>query len=168
MQGPEPAVQIRVAIQEADDVLELEDEQEEAEARGAGDPARYLSPGWGSASEEEQSRGHSENRFLARDGSPLQPLHLPKLPSRLLGLTDWALRVWELGLLWDPKGSPAWAIGRRLFPPACSFKDPCKSPARWSPPRLAHLPVRVPLHCCHCPVTPKGLDESLGVVTGQE
>ncbi|XP_012584229.1 PREDICTED: la-related protein 6 isoform X2 [Condylura cristata] len=59
MPGPEAAVQIRVAIQEADDVQELEDEQEGAEARGAGDTARYLSPGWGSASEEEPSRGHS-------------------------------------------------------------------------------------------------------------
>ncbi|XP_039093749.1 la-related protein 6 isoform X2 [Hyaena hyaena] len=56
--GPEPAVQIRVAIQEAEDVEEPEDEEEGAEARGAGDPARYLSPGWGSASEEEPSRGH--------------------------------------------------------------------------------------------------------------
>uniref|UniRef100_A0A4W2ISY6 La ribonucleoprotein 6, translational regulator n=1 Tax=Bos indicus x Bos taurus TaxID=30522 RepID=A0A4W2ISY6_BOBOX len=57
--GPETAVQIRVAIQEAEDVEEPEDEEEGAEARGAGDPARYLSPGWGSASEEEPSRGHS-------------------------------------------------------------------------------------------------------------
>ncbi|XP_045305196.1 la-related protein 6 isoform X2 [Leopardus geoffroyi] len=57
--GPEPAVQIRVAIQEAEDVEEPEDEEEGTEARGAGDPARYLSPGWGSASEEEPSRGHS-------------------------------------------------------------------------------------------------------------
>uniref|UniRef100_A0A7N9ID72 La ribonucleoprotein 6, translational regulator n=1 Tax=Macaca fascicularis TaxID=9541 RepID=A0A7N9ID72_MACFA len=56
--GPETAVQIRVAIQEAEDVDELEDE-EEGETRGAGDPARYLSPGWGSASEEE-SRGHRD------------------------------------------------------------------------------------------------------------
>ncbi|XP_003121812.3 la-related protein 6 [Sus scrofa] len=56
---PETAVQIRVAIQEAEDVEELEDEEEGAEARSAGDPARYLSPGWGSASEEEPSRGHS-------------------------------------------------------------------------------------------------------------
>ncbi|PNI74118.1 LARP6 isoform 3, partial [Pan troglodytes] len=39
-------------------VDELEDEEEGAETRGAGDPARYLSPGWGSASEEEPSRGH--------------------------------------------------------------------------------------------------------------
>lgn len=30
---------------------EPEDEEGGAEARGAGDPARYLSPGWGSASE---------------------------------------------------------------------------------------------------------------------
>uniref|UniRef100_A0A8B9XW38 La ribonucleoprotein 6, translational regulator n=1 Tax=Bos mutus grunniens TaxID=30521 RepID=A0A8B9XW38_BOSMU len=57
--GPETAVQIRVAIQEAEDVEEPEDEEEGAEARGAGNPARYLSPGWGSASEEEPSRGHS-------------------------------------------------------------------------------------------------------------
>uniref|UniRef100_A0A8C6D1Z9 La ribonucleoprotein 6, translational regulator n=1 Tax=Moschus moschiferus TaxID=68415 RepID=A0A8C6D1Z9_MOSMO len=57
--GPETAVQIRVAIQEAEDVEEPEDEEEGAEAPGAGDPARYLSPGWGSASEEEPSRGHS-------------------------------------------------------------------------------------------------------------
>ncbi|XP_047593929.1 la-related protein 6 [Lutra lutra] len=57
--GPETAVQIRVAIQEAEDVEEQEDDEEGAEARGAGDPARYLSPGWGSASEEEPSRGHS-------------------------------------------------------------------------------------------------------------
>ncbi|KAK2103265.1 La- protein 6 [Saguinus oedipus] len=56
--GPETTVQIRVAIQEAEDVDELEDEEEGAETRGAGDPARYLSPGWGSASEEEPSRGH--------------------------------------------------------------------------------------------------------------
>ncbi|XP_060009260.1 la-related protein 6 [Lagenorhynchus albirostris] len=60
LSGPETAVQIRVAIQEAEDVEELEDEEEEgAEARGSGDPSRYLSPGWGSASEEEPSRGHS-------------------------------------------------------------------------------------------------------------
>lgn len=59
LSGPETAVQIRVAIQEAEDVEELEDEEEEgAEARGSGDPSRYLSPGWGSASEEEPSRGH--------------------------------------------------------------------------------------------------------------
>lgn len=57
--GPETAVQIRVAIQEAEDAEELEDEEEGAEARGAGGPARNLSPGWGSASEEEPSRGHS-------------------------------------------------------------------------------------------------------------
>lgn len=52
--GLEYAVQIRVAIQEAEDAGELEDDEE---GRGAGDPARYLSPGWGSASEEEPSRG---------------------------------------------------------------------------------------------------------------
>ncbi|XP_032325106.1 la-related protein 6 isoform X2 [Camelus dromedarius] len=57
--GPESAVQIRVAIQEAEDVEGPEDEEGGAEAQGAGDPARYLSPGWGSASEEEPSRGHS-------------------------------------------------------------------------------------------------------------
>ncbi|XP_036866123.2 la-related protein 6 [Manis javanica] len=57
--GPETAVQIRVAIQEAEDVQQPEDQEEGAEARGAGDPARYLSPGWGSASEEEPSRGPS-------------------------------------------------------------------------------------------------------------
>lgn len=56
--GPDTAVQIRVAIQEAEDAEELEDEEEGAEARGAGHPARNLSPGWGSASEEEPSRGH--------------------------------------------------------------------------------------------------------------
>ncbi|XP_075391486.1 la-related protein 6 isoform X2 [Tenrec ecaudatus] len=56
---PESAVQIRVAIQEAEDVEEPEEEEDGAEARGAGDPARYLSPGWGSASEEEAGRGHS-------------------------------------------------------------------------------------------------------------
>ncbi|XP_062945699.1 la-related protein 6 isoform X2 [Cynocephalus volans] len=56
--GPETTVQIRVAIQEAEDVEELEDEDEGPETRAAGDPARYLSPGWGSASEEEPSRGH--------------------------------------------------------------------------------------------------------------
>lgn len=55
--GPETAVQIRVAIQEAEDVQQPEDQEEGAEAQGAGDPARYLSPGWGSASEEEPSRG---------------------------------------------------------------------------------------------------------------
>lgn len=55
---PEATVQIRVAIQEPEDVEELEDEKEGAEMRGAGDPARFLSPGWGSASEEEPSRGH--------------------------------------------------------------------------------------------------------------
>ncbi|KAI5941603.1 La-related protein 6 [Manis javanica] len=57
--GPETAVQIRVAIQEAEDVQQPEDQEEGAEAQGAGDPARYLSPGWGSASEEEPSRGPS-------------------------------------------------------------------------------------------------------------
>lgn len=56
--GPETVVQIRVAIQEAEDAEELEDDEEGAEARGAGHLARYLSPGWGSASEEEPSRGH--------------------------------------------------------------------------------------------------------------
>ncbi|XP_049633856.1 la-related protein 6 isoform X2 [Suncus etruscus] len=54
--GLDYAVQIRVAIQEAEDAGELEDDEE---GRGAGDPARYLSPGWGSASEEEPSRGFS-------------------------------------------------------------------------------------------------------------
>ncbi|XP_032100557.1 la-related protein 6 isoform X2 [Sapajus apella] len=68
--GPETAVQIRVAIQEAEDVDELEDEEEGAETRGAGDPARYLSPGWGSASEEEPSRGH-RNRSSVNSGTML-------------------------------------------------------------------------------------------------
>uniref|UniRef100_A0A8C8ZJQ9 Uncharacterized protein n=1 Tax=Prolemur simus TaxID=1328070 RepID=A0A8C8ZJQ9_PROSS len=68
--GPEAAVQIRVAIQEAEDVEELEDEEEGAEARGAGDPGRYLSPGWGSASEEEPSRGH-RNRSSVNSGTTL-------------------------------------------------------------------------------------------------
>lgn len=45
--GPGPAVRIRVAIQEPE------------EDAGVGDPERYLSPGWGSASEEEPSRGPS-------------------------------------------------------------------------------------------------------------
>ncbi|XP_042553365.1 la-related protein 6 [Dipodomys spectabilis] len=53
--GPETPVQIRVAIQEAED----EDEDLGAELRDAGGRARYLSPGWGSAGEEEPSRGHS-------------------------------------------------------------------------------------------------------------
>lgn len=46
LSGPETAVQIRVAIQEAEDVEELEDEEEEegAEARGSGDPSRYNPP----------------------------------------------------------------------------------------------------------------------------
>ncbi|XP_021497207.1 la-related protein 6 isoform X2 [Meriones unguiculatus] len=57
--GPETRVQIRVAIQEAEDVEDLEEDDEGTSARPAGDPARYLSPGWGSASEEEPSRGHS-------------------------------------------------------------------------------------------------------------
>ncbi|XP_020041263.1 la-related protein 6 isoform X3 [Castor canadensis] len=57
--GPETPVQIRVAIQEAEDVEELEDEDEGAEPLGAGDSARFLSPGWGSASEDEPGRGHS-------------------------------------------------------------------------------------------------------------
>lgn len=56
--GPETTVQIRVAIQEAEDVEDLEEDDEGTSARAAGDPARYLSPGWGSASEEEPSRGH--------------------------------------------------------------------------------------------------------------
>ncbi|KAM6201019.1 la-related protein 6 isoform 2-T2 [Rhynchocyon petersi] len=56
---PETAVQIRVAIQEPEDVEGLEEEEEGAETSGAGDPTRYLSPGWGSASEEEAGRGHS-------------------------------------------------------------------------------------------------------------
>jgi la-related protein 6 len=56
--GPETPVQIRVAIQEAEDVEELEDEDEGAEPLGAGDSARFLSPGWGSASEDEPGRGH--------------------------------------------------------------------------------------------------------------
>ncbi|XP_012788920.2 la-related protein 6 isoform X2 [Sorex araneus] len=57
--GPGPAVQIRVAIQEAEDAGEPEDGGDGAAARGAGGPARYLSPGWGSASEDEPSRGPS-------------------------------------------------------------------------------------------------------------
>ncbi|XP_075821741.1 la-related protein 6 isoform X2 [Microtus pennsylvanicus] len=57
--GPETTVQIRVAIQEAEDVEDLEEDDEGTSAQAAGDPARYLSPGWGSASEEEPSRGHS-------------------------------------------------------------------------------------------------------------
>lgn len=56
--GPETTVQIRVAIQEAEDVEDLEEDDEGTLAQAAGDPARYLSPGWGSASEEEPSRGH--------------------------------------------------------------------------------------------------------------
>ncbi|KAL6051384.1 hypothetical protein STEG23_036371 [Scotinomys teguina] len=56
---PETTVQIRVAIQEAEDVEDLEEDDEGTLAQAAGDPARYLSPGWGSASEEEPSRGHS-------------------------------------------------------------------------------------------------------------
>lgn len=56
--GPETTVQIRVAIQEAEDVEDLEEDDEGTSAQAAGDPARYLSPGWGSASEEEPSRGH--------------------------------------------------------------------------------------------------------------
>lgn len=56
--GPETTVQIRVAIQEAEDVEDLEEDAEGTSAQAAGDPARYLSPGWGSASEEEPSRGH--------------------------------------------------------------------------------------------------------------
>ncbi|XP_036048618.1 la-related protein 6 isoform X2 [Onychomys torridus] len=57
--GPETTVQIRVAIQEAEDVEDLEEDDVGTSAQAAGDPARYLSPGWGSASEEEPSRGHS-------------------------------------------------------------------------------------------------------------
>lgn len=56
--GPETRVQIRVAIQEAEDAEDLEEDDEGTSAPPAGDPARYLSPGWGSASEEEPSRGH--------------------------------------------------------------------------------------------------------------
>ncbi|XP_036593061.1 la-related protein 6 [Trichosurus vulpecula] len=55
-------VQIRVAIQAAEE----EGEEEAGAAMGGigdgeddGDAARYLSPGWGSASEDEPSRGHS-------------------------------------------------------------------------------------------------------------
>ncbi|XP_032031983.1 la-related protein 6 isoform X2 [Hylobates moloch] len=78
--GPETAVQIRVAIQEAEDVDELEDEEEGAETRGAGDPARYLSPGWGSASEEEPSRGH-RNRSSVNSRTMLASFIVSSAPS---------------------------------------------------------------------------------------
>ncbi|XP_055990880.1 LOW QUALITY PROTEIN: la-related protein 6 [Sorex fumeus] len=90
--GPAPAVQIRVAIQEAEDAGEPEDGGDGAGARGAGDPARYLSPGWGSASEEEPSRGPSsaptsggenERDELEQEWKPPDPELIRKLVEQI-------------------------------------------------------------------------------------
>ncbi|XP_023568179.1 la-related protein 6 isoform X2 [Octodon degus] len=69
---PEVTVQIRVAIQEAEDAEELEDDKEGVETRRSGDLARFLSPGWGSASEEEPSRGHSTTSGGENDQEDLE------------------------------------------------------------------------------------------------
>ncbi|XP_051691635.2 la-related protein 6 [Oryctolagus cuniculus] len=58
--GPGPPVQIRVAIQEAEDEERPPDgERLPVGERRAGRPARFLSPGWGSGGEEEPGRGRS-------------------------------------------------------------------------------------------------------------
>ncbi|XP_040825880.1 la-related protein 6 isoform X1 [Ochotona curzoniae] len=57
---PGPPVQIRVAIQEAEDEERTADGERLRDGeRRVGSPARFLSPGWGSGGEDEAGRGHS-------------------------------------------------------------------------------------------------------------
>lgn len=55
---PGPPVQIRVAIQEAEDEERTADGERLRDGeRRVGSPARFLSPGWGSGGEDEAGRG---------------------------------------------------------------------------------------------------------------
>nr|XP_045016476.1 la-related protein 6 isoform X1 [Jaculus jaculus] len=79
-------VQIRVAIQEADD--DVEEPEDDEEMRGSGDAARYLSPGWGSASEEEPSRGHSATSGGENELEELDPEWKPPDEELIKKLVD--------------------------------------------------------------------------------
>ncbi|KAM9062157.1 la-related protein 6 [Sarcophilus harrisii] len=91
--GTENPVRIRVAIQAAEE----EGDGEAGAAMGGfgdgeddGDAARYLSPGWGSASEDEPSRGHSGTTTSGgeNDGSDQDQDWKPPSYELILKLVD--------------------------------------------------------------------------------